>query len=114
MRYFTSALAAGIAALFLAGTANAAPKTCPPGLAKKAVPCVPPGQVGKTRGNEYDARYREGDIIRIGDFEVIRDPQRYGLDRNGSYYRSGDYVFRVNGETREVLDLIGAVAAILN
>ena len=35
------AIAAGLAA----NAAAAGPKGCPPGLAKKAVPCVPPGQV---------------------------------------------------------------------
>ncbi|MBM1813938.1 excinuclease ABC subunit A [Sulfitobacter pseudonitzschiae] len=77
---------------------------CPPGLAKKNPPCVPPGQARK---------YNRGDVIN-GDYIIIRDPGRYGLDRGQTYYRVGDYVYRVDRDTREVLDLIGAVARILN
>ncbi|WP_254429112.1 MULTISPECIES: hypothetical protein [unclassified Ruegeria] len=77
---------------------------CPPGLAKKAVPCVPPGQAKKY--------YRTGDYI-DRDYRWINDPYRYGLTRGGSYIRAGDYVYRVDPETRKVLNLIGAVADIL-
>ncbi|WP_281972161.1 hypothetical protein [Ruegeria faecimaris] len=77
---------------------------CPPGLAKKNVPCVPPGQANKL--------YRNGEFIN-GDYRWIDDPFRYGLNR-GSYVRAGDYVYRVDPDTRKVLNLIGAVADILN
>jgi hypothetical protein len=77
---------------------------CPPGLAKKNNGCLPPGQAKK---------YGIGDRI-DGGYIIIRDPDRYGLDRDQTYYRVGDYVYRVDRETREVLDLIGAIAAVLN
>ncbi|TMV08832.1 hypothetical protein FGK63_06840 [Ruegeria sediminis] len=77
---------------------------CPPGLAKKAVPCVPPGQVKN--------RYKVGDYI-TRDYVWINDPDRYGLRRDGYYVRAGDYVYSVNRQTHEVLNLIGAVADIL-
>ncbi len=77
---------------------------CPPGLAKKAVPCVPPGQVKNL--------YRTGDRIER-DYVWIDDPYRYGLKRGGNYVRAGDYVYRIDPETRKVLNLIGAVADIL-
>lgn len=77
---------------------------CPPGLAKKAVPCIPPGQAKK---------YRRGDYIYDG-YVRIDDPGRWGLRRNGYYVRAGDYVYEVNRETHEVLNLIGAFADILN
>ncbi len=77
---------------------------CPPGLAKKAVPCVPPGQAKKY--------YRVGDRI-DRDYFWIDDPYRYGLKRGGNYVRAGDYVYRIDPETRKVLNLIGAVADIL-
>ncbi|WP_254436901.1 excinuclease ABC subunit A [Ruegeria arenilitoris] len=77
---------------------------CPPGLAKKAVPCVPPGQA---------KRYRVGDYIYDG-YVRIDNPNRYGLRRNGYYVRAGDYVYEVNRETHEVLNLIGAIANVLN
>ncbi|SDW46473.1 hypothetical protein SAMN05444358_101898 [Ruegeria halocynthiae] len=76
---------------------------CPPGLAKKAVPCVPPGQAKKF--------YRTGD--RLDDYIWIDDPYRYGLRRGGNYVRAGDYVYKIDPETHKVLNLIGAVADIL-
>jgi len=104
---FRTLFTAATVSLALAGTAHAAPKDCPPGLAKKAVPCVPPGQVKQVTG------YQRGDII-TGDYIIVRDPGRYGLRPNETYYRVGDNIFRVDRETREVLDLIGAAAAVLN
>lgn len=86
-------------------TALAGPKACPPGLAKKSPACVPPGLAKN--------RYRVGDRI-SGDYIVIRDPGRWGLDPDETYYRVGDQVLRVDRDTKRVLDLIGAAAAILN
>lgn len=77
---------------------------CPPGLAKKNPPCVPPGQAKK---------YKRGDYIQR-DYTRIKNPEEYGLKRGETYYRVGDYVYRVDRETREVLDLIGAVGAVLD
>ncbi|MBW4708568.1 excinuclease ABC subunit A [Roseobacter sp. YSTF-M11] len=107
-------LPALVLGMTMAEDAQAAPKNCPPGLAKKATPCVPPGQAKKAYGDtDGGAPYRRGDIV-LGDYVIIRDPGRYGLNPNGTYYRVDDYVLRVDRETREVLDLIGAVAAILD
>ncbi|MCE0507349.1 excinuclease ABC subunit A [Roseivivax sp. GX 12232] len=77
---------------------------CPPGLAKKNPPCVPPGQAHK---------YGPGNVI-YRDYRIIGDPERYGLDRNQTYYRVGNYVYRVDKDTSVVLDLIGAVARVLD
>ncbi len=77
---------------------------CPPGLAKKAVPCVPPGQA---------KRYRVGDYIN-GGYDRIKNPGRWGLPRNGYYVQAGDYVYEVDKDTHEVLNLIGAIADVLN
>ena len=77
---------------------------CPPGLAKKNPPCVPPGQAKK---------YRRGDII-DRDYREIARPEQYGLRQGENYYRVGDYVYRVDKDTREVLDLIGAASSVLN
>ncbi|MGC9368018.1 MAG: excinuclease ABC subunit A [Paracoccaceae bacterium] len=95
------------------GPAQAAPKGCPPGLAKKNPPCVPPGLAKKRYPDPYPYRYRVGDYV-ADDYIVIRRPGRYGLDPNETYYRIGDHVFRVDRETREVLDFIGAAAALLD
>jgi hypothetical protein len=90
------------------------PGGCPPGLAKKAVPCVPPGQAKK--GVRYDPRTGEHYRLRVGD---RYDPDRYRYDRlydyeaydlppigrNEGYYRDGYVVYRIDRETRRVLDL---------
>ncbi|WP_282168386.1 hypothetical protein [Ruegeria atlantica] len=88
----------------IAGNGKSKAGHCPPGLAKKAVPCVPPGQVKN--------QYKKGDYI-TRDYRWINDPYRYGLNRGGSYIRAGDYVYRVDPETQKVLNLIGAAADIL-
>ncbi|WP_170463897.1 hypothetical protein [Ruegeria arenilitoris] len=89
----------------MAGNGNSKGGHCPPGLAKKSIPCVPPGQAKKF--------YNTGDYI-TRDYRWINDPYRYGLNRGGYYVRAGDYVYRVDPDTRKVLNLIGAVADILN
>lgn len=103
--------------LSLVGVPAPPAHACPPGLAKKNPPCVPPGLAQKRhdadRYFDRDDRYRRGDRIR-GDYIVIDDPYRYGLNRGDSYARIGNYVYRIDRQTREVLDLIGAVSAILN
>jgi hypothetical protein len=82
-----------------------AQKGCPPGLAKKQNGCLPPGQAKKI--------YGRGDYLQ-GTYVLIKNPDRYGLDPGSTYYRLGDYVYQVDRDTKEVLDLIGAVAAVLN
>ena len=81
------------------------PATCPPGLAKKNNGCLPPGQAKKI--------YQRGDHIN-GDFVFIHNPGQYGLDPDQAYYRFGDDVYRVNRYTKEVIDFIGAAAALLD
>ncbi|MFD1343434.1 excinuclease ABC subunit A [Litorisediminicola beolgyonensis] len=100
--------------------AIAAPKGCPPGLAKKQNGCTPPGLAKKGVIRDED-RYAEEQLYRYGigdridtDYVVIRDPRRYDLDPGESYYRVGETVYRVDRETREVLDVIGALSTILN
>ncbi len=97
----TAALLSLSPAAVLAG----GPKGCPPGLAKKHNGCLPPGQAKKI--------YGRGDFL-DRDYVLIRNPGRYGLDPGQTYYRLGDHVYRVDRNTKEVLDLIGAVAAILD
>jgi hypothetical protein len=81
---------------------------CPPGLAKKNTPCVPPGQAKKA--------YSVGDRF-SDDYYLVREFSKYRLPelrRNESYYRIGDTFFRVNQSTREILQLFEAVGAVLN
>ena len=103
---------------------------CPPGLAKKSPACVPPGQARKyddrrydyrRYGNDhrrYDDRYgiRVGDILRVGDYAVIRDPRRLNLQTRDDwrYYRDGDRAYRVDRETRKILSVINLIDAFTN
>ncbi len=89
------------------------PRHCPPGLAKKNPPCIPPGQAKK-----YDDRYgvRIGDTLRIGDYVVIRDPRRLNLETRDDwrYYRDGNRAYRVDRDTRKILSVIDLIDAFTN
>lgn len=104
-------------ALALSGQPAAADQRgCPPGLAKKAVPCVPPGQAKKYRSETHE-RIRLGDRVVDYPYHLIRYPDRYGLDplRPGErYYVVDGQILRVSEETYEVLDVIRAVSALLD
>jgi hypothetical protein len=80
-------------------------RDCPPGLAKKNPPCVPPGQARKSDDRYYP---RVGDVLRVGDYVVIRDPRRLDLEPGDGwrYYREGDRAYRVDSETRKILSVI--------
>jgi hypothetical protein len=80
---------------------------CPPGLAKKNPPCVPPGQA---RNSNRD--YRVGERLPDG-FILIRTPSRYGLDPRRTYYERGGYVVQVDRETMQILNLVGAISDLL-
>jgi hypothetical protein len=107
-----------IAALFAilvslgATGADAAPQGCPPGLAKKNPPCVPPGLA--KRGIGQDRLYRGDHYDRS--YDRIRDWDAYGLPpigRSEGYYRDGRIVYRVDEQTRRVLDWIELTDEIL-
>ena len=87
---------------------------CPPGLAKKNPPCVPPGQARKSYDHHYGSRI--GDILRIGDYVVIRDPRRLYLEPRDDwrYYRDGDRAYRVDRDTRRILSVINLIEAFTN
>ncbi|RJL08401.1 hypothetical protein [Paracoccus siganidrum] len=83
---------------------------CPPGLAKRNPPCIPPGQVGKRYGT------RVGDTLRIGDYVLIRDVDRYGLEqrRGWNYYRDNGRIYRVDSGTRRILAVLNLIDAFSN
>ena len=87
---------------------------CPPGLAKKNPPCVPPGQARKSYDHHYGSRI--GDILRIGDYVVIRDPRRLNLEPRADwrYYRDGDRAYRVDRDTRKILSVINLIDVFTN
>ncbi|MCZ0960695.1 hypothetical protein [Paracoccus benzoatiresistens] len=86
---------------------------CPPGLAKKNPPCVPPGQARKQPVHYGN---RVGDVLRVGDYVVIREPRRYDLEtrRGWDYYRDNDRVYRVDSSTRKVLAVLNLIDAFTN
>ena len=88
-------------------------QSCPPGLAKKDPPCVPPGQAkkGVTAG--------EQDLVAVGDrlpegYEVIIDPRLFEPGTNTRYVRYGNSIYRVDQNTGTVLDVIGLVDDLAN
>jgi hypothetical protein len=94
------------------------PYSCPPGLAKKSPACVPPGLARAGEDDHDDDHhhhwdYRVGEVI-DGDYVILRRPERYGLDPNGRYFRVGDNVYRVDRDTRAVLQIIGGLAVLLD
>ena len=88
---------------------------CPPGLAKKNPPCVPPGQAKKgvtARDLGYDDRfdpYGIGDRLPDG-YVTIIDPRLFPPIDTAYYVRRGDMIYRIDSETGRVLDVIGALA----
>ncbi len=81
---------------------------CPPGLAKKNPPCVPPGQARKATSG-FDV----GDILSGDRYIRIRNPDRYDLDLDPSwrYLRDGDTVYRVDRDTGRILAIMNLLNA---
>jgi hypothetical protein len=80
---------------------------CPPGLAKKAVPCVPPGRakklgVGQVMPSGYANPYAYNQIP-----YALRN--QYGLSRNRNYYYNNGYLYGVNPRTMVVQQAISAL-----
>lgn len=84
---------------------------CPPGLAKKNPPCIPPGQARQGASGP-----RVGDVLRVGDYILIRDPARYDLRTSPDwrYYRDGDRAYRIDPQTRRVLAVVELIDAFVN
>lgn len=99
---------------------------CPPGLAKKNPPCIPPGQVRRDHddrdhddwGRDRDHRHiRVGDVLDWDDVHIIRDPGLYGLGNPpyGNRYAIVDgQLVRVESDTGRLLSIIRLVNAILD
>jgi hypothetical protein len=99
-----------VSALMVSLPTEAKDKSCPPGLAKKAVPCVPPGQVGKS--------WHRGD--RVGDDYVLipRDEwDRWQLrdhDDGSTYLRVDNQILRVVRDTLTVIEAVRIIDRVLN
>ena len=106
-----SVLIAAVAAGLPANAVAAGPKGCPPGLAKKSIPCVPPGQV---------RHWQVGEPLPRGIGYVVLDEDAWrdlGLRHPGDgsrYVVVDNQVLRVNRATREVLEAVVAVGRALN
>ncbi|MBL9048505.1 MAG: excinuclease ABC subunit A [Tabrizicola sp.] len=94
-------------------------KHCPPGLAKKAVPCVPPGQAKKSQGDEHEHHYdwRRGDRIQ-GDYVLIpRDEwERLALRDyrdDSTYLRIDNQILRVVRDTLIVIEAVRILDRVL-
>lgn len=77
---------------------------CPPGLAKKAVPCMPPGKakVGQVLATGLASPMRFGQI-------PVNVRSRYDLSSRGSYYYGNGYLYRVDPKTLIVQQAIAAM-----
>jgi hypothetical protein len=109
--FIRSVLIAAVITSLTVTASVAGPKGCPPGLAKKAVPCVPPGQVKKW---QVGAPLPRGIDYFVLDEDAWR---RMGLRRPAEgtrYVRVDNQVLRMNRATREVLEAIAAVGNVLN
>lgn len=106
----TCALVAISATVAIPGAAEARPGHCPPGLAKKAVPCVPPGLA---RGG-----WSVGEPLPRGTrYVVIDDYWRYGLPRPArgtQYVRVDNEVLRIVVETARVVESLQTIGRLLN
>jgi hypothetical protein len=104
---------------FAAAPAEAKNTHCPPGLAKKAVPCVPPGQAKKGHdGDTDDDHWHHGDQVR-GDYVLIprADWERLALRdyRDGStYLQTDNQILRVVRDTLVVIEAVRIIDRILN
>lgn len=81
---------------------------CPPGLAKKNPPCVPPGQAKKLYG--IGQRLPLGYGTPYAYNQIPYDMRsRYGLSPVGSYYYGDGYLYRVDPRTMLVQQAIAAL-----
>lgn len=99
-----SLLAASAVLLAAPFVAEAAPKHCPPGHAKKG--WCSPGPKHNTRDTQRGER----------EYVIIRDHDRYGLrtPRDGYYYGVlNEEVFLISKATQEIIEGVGAVGYLL-
>ena len=81
---------------------------CPPGLAKKAVPCVPPGQAKKLYN--VGQRFPRGYGTLWGYNQIPQDLRsRYSFDPSDRYYYGDGYVYRVDPRTMLIEQAVRAI-----
>jgi hypothetical protein len=83
---------------------------CPPGLAKKAVPCVPPGQAKKLYGVGQRFQPGYGGLNPYAYNQIPYDMRRqYGFNPYDNYYYGNGYLYRVDPKTMLVQQVISAL-----
>ena len=83
---------------------------CPPGLAKKAVPCVPPGQAKKLFGVGQRVPLNYNGLL--GYNSVPGDLRSYyggQLDPRSRYIYDNSYLYRVDPTTMVVQQVLNAI-----
>ncbi len=100
------------------GPAFAGPKGCPPGLAKKNPPCVPPGQANKgVTTEQWVGRDRVGDVVDRDDLIFLDDYPRYDLPPlpyGQRYAVVDDQIVVIDPENYAILQLIRIFTALAN
>lgn len=107
----------------MAVPAEAKGKACPPGLAKKDVPCVPPGLAKKSKGHDdHDAHRRHdwhhgdrihGDYVLIPRSEWERLRLRDYRD-DSTYLQVDNQILRVVRDTLVVIEAVRILDRVLN
>lgn len=91
---------------------------CPPGLAKKNPPCVPPGQAKKgATSAEWLDRDHAGDIVHQGELIFLDDFVRYDLKPlpyGQRYALVDDQIVVIDRDSYKVLRLIRAFTALVD
>ena len=95
---------------------------CPPGLAWRNPPCVPPGLARQGVTTEgwiglVTTDYHEGDYLELDDFVYLTDYERYGfplLDDGQRYAVIDGTVVSLDADSYQILQLIRAFAAVGN
>ncbi len=81
---------------------------CPPGLAKKANPCVPPGQAKKLYN--VGQRFPRGYGAAWSYNQIPYDLRaRYAFDPGYRYYYGDGYIYRVNPRTMMIQQVVAAL-----
>lgn len=121
MKLSSSLLAAALIALapvMTSASAFADSKACPPGLAKKNPPCVPPGQAKKgVTTEQWLNGDRTGEVIDGSDLVYLDDFVRYDLPAlpyGQRYAVVDDQIVVIEAESYKILQLIRIFTALDN
>ena len=81
---------------------------CPPGLAKKAVPCMPPGQAKKLYnvGQRFPRGYGHAWSYNQIPYDLR---SRYDFDDDDRYYYGDGYLYRVDPTTMLISQVVSAI-----